>query len=423
MSKVIFFGTPAYGHFNPTIAVVKELIARGEEVIYYSTPEFRHIIASMGAEFRDYLLPPPPESKNNYDSPADQNRKENLFDINKLIERYSIKINSYFEFLIDNPKLNLRKTIAALSPDYIIHDSLAYWGKILAGQLGIPAISSITLFAYCDQVFDTYAGLVIQDLLWMSDSYLVNPPETRRILKSAAQKIGDLYHIDDFDFIDVNFSLEALNIVYTSKEFQWFGELFDSSFKFVGPSLCPRDDPGKFPLDQLKCNNLIFISLGSFYTDLSFYQKCFAAFAATDRQVVLNIGNTNIEHLGKIPNNFIVKNFVPQLEILRHAALFITPGGMNSVNESLYFNVPLIVIPQVHDQYLVAKRVAELGVGINIENVKFQARDLAEAVETIFSNESYRVRCTIIGESLRTAGGYQRAADEIFQFKYEKGIK
>jgi UDP:flavonoid glycosyltransferase YjiC (YdhE family) len=44
--------------------------------------------------------------------------------------------------------------------------------------------------------------------------------------------------------------------------------------------------------------------------------------------------------LGKIPGNFIVRTAVPQVEILRRAALLITHGGMNSVNEGLAADGP-----------------------------------------------------------------------------------
>ena len=41
MSKIVFFNMPAHGHTNPTIEVVKELVSRGHEVVYYSFSEFK----------------------------------------------------------------------------------------------------------------------------------------------------------------------------------------------------------------------------------------------------------------------------------------------------------------------------------------------------------------------------------------------
>ena len=47
MSKIVFFSILAYGHTNPTIEVVRELVDRGNEALYYSFNEFKdkiHII-------------------------------------------------------------------------------------------------------------------------------------------------------------------------------------------------------------------------------------------------------------------------------------------------------------------------------------------------------------------------------------------
>ena len=54
MSKVFFFSIPFSGHVNPGIGLAKELVEKGEEVIYYCTDSFREKIESSGAVFRSY---------------------------------------------------------------------------------------------------------------------------------------------------------------------------------------------------------------------------------------------------------------------------------------------------------------------------------------------------------------------------------
>jgi len=51
MSKVPFFNLPALGHTNPTLPLVAELVRRGEQVIYYSSPAFQQAIEQTGATF------------------------------------------------------------------------------------------------------------------------------------------------------------------------------------------------------------------------------------------------------------------------------------------------------------------------------------------------------------------------------------
>ena len=51
MSKIVFFCIPAHGHTNPTLGVVRELVARGHQVWYYSYNTMREKIESAGAAF------------------------------------------------------------------------------------------------------------------------------------------------------------------------------------------------------------------------------------------------------------------------------------------------------------------------------------------------------------------------------------
>ena len=51
MSKIVFFCIPAHGHTNPTLGVVKELIARGHQVWYYSYSSMEEAIRAAGAVF------------------------------------------------------------------------------------------------------------------------------------------------------------------------------------------------------------------------------------------------------------------------------------------------------------------------------------------------------------------------------------
>ena len=36
MATIVFFCIPAHGHTNPTLNVVRELVTRGNGVVYYS---------------------------------------------------------------------------------------------------------------------------------------------------------------------------------------------------------------------------------------------------------------------------------------------------------------------------------------------------------------------------------------------------
>ncbi len=61
MAKIAYVGLPAHGHSNPALAVLKELVDRGHEVIVYNAAAFREKFAPTGATFRPLPEPMPTE--------------------------------------------------------------------------------------------------------------------------------------------------------------------------------------------------------------------------------------------------------------------------------------------------------------------------------------------------------------------------
>ena len=166
---------------------------------------------------------------------------------------------------------------------------------------------------------------------------------------------------------------------------------------------------------------LLYISLGSIFTNQpEFYKQCFAAFADQPWQVVLSIGkHIDLTTLGPVPENFLLSPYVPQLDILPRTRLFVTHAGTNSVMESMYFGVPMVLIPQQPEQQMHAQRVVDLGLGVMLDKGSVTTSTLREAVERVAHDEAYRERAQRMQQSVRAAGGYQRAVDTIMQFTEE----
>ena len=129
--------------------------------------------------------------------------------------------------------------------------------------------------------------------------------------------------------VDIFTNVEQINLVFTSRDFQPHGKSFDDRFRFVGPQLAFRPQSSDFPFDRLEGKSVIYISLGTLFNEEpDFYVMCFEAFGGVDHQVVMSVGTkTEIGSLGPIPANFIVRNQVPQLQILEQADLFVGHGG------------------------------------------------------------------------------------------------
>ena len=153
-------------------------------------------------------------------------------------------------------------------------------------------------------------------------------------------------------------------------DFQPSADTFGDRYLFVGPSIPSHQPPREFPFDQLDPSRpLLFISLGTIFNNQpEFFKTCFEAFGDSSYQVVLSAG-TQVDRnaLGARPTNVLVASYVPQLEILARASCFITHAGMNSTMEALYYGVPMVAIPQMVEQAMTARRIAELVLGLHLD--------------------------------------------------------
>ena len=52
MAKVLFLSLPLHGHVNPTLPLVRELVDRGDEIVYYATDAFAAQIEQTRARYR-----------------------------------------------------------------------------------------------------------------------------------------------------------------------------------------------------------------------------------------------------------------------------------------------------------------------------------------------------------------------------------
>lgn len=406
MATAAFFNIPFHGHINPTLPLVAELTRRGDHITYYSSESFRPAIEQTGATFRGI------DAYFTERTPVDAN----------LVRFAYTLIRATQQILSD-----LLAETRANPPDYVLFDTLCIWGKCVAEILRVPAVASVSTIARPHEPMRREIAMAMLPMLPSSVRMLVEGRRELRKFNKIAGQLRATYHIPKIGPADAYNNLADLNVVYSIKELQAWPNTFDERFKFVGPFLDDRVQTAQvetFPFAELGEQPAIYISLGTVFNDREdFYRLCFEAFADLNRRVILSIGSrTDMGRLGAIPANFIVRPFVPQLLVLRHAALFITHAGMNSVNEGLFESVPLLMIPQGADQFFIARRLQRLGVGETLDASQLSAGRLRSAAEGILANPVYHPHCERLSVALHQAGGPTVAADAIDVFKRQHGL-
>ncbi len=393
MAKIIVMNIPAHGHVNPTLPVVKELVERGHQVIYFNTEEFRSQIERTGAAFRAYPPPVPTIEE------TQRIVNENLVQVTLLILKLSQHLT---RFMVEEFQRE--------QPDLVMYDSICLWGMQSARLAGVPSVSSITTF-----VMEGMEYLVPKrDMLRMIVKAVPHLPR----LIGLRRQLTKLYGKNSLP--KVLFPATGnRNLVFTSRAFQPDTPFIDDTFRFVGPSINPATRAEAFPFEQLTRKPVIYISLGTIHSgNTAFYRQCFDAFADYPAQFILSAGKTtDLRQLEPIPANFIVRNSVPQLDMLQQVDLFITHGGMNSVQEGLYYGVPLVVIPQQMEQAMNALLVEHKGAGIVLGGHApyghTTSQALRQAADSVLNNPDYAQAAQAVGQSYREAGGYLKAVAEI----------
>ena len=387
MSKIVFFCIPAHGHTNPTLGVVDELVKRGHEIWYYSYTPFREKIESLGAKFI---------ACDDYDT-EQKLKPEDAVKVGKDLS-FSTQILVDTTLALDDV---VCRDMQELKPDCIVADSMAVWGKAVALKLGIPFISSTTTFA-----FNQYSAKIMKQSISQLFGMIFSMPKINKNIKRLRDKGYPIKNILDI----IQNDNQTNTIVYTSPEFQPCSETFSDKYTFVGPSIRPVTEE----ISKAK-EKLIYISMGTVINNsLDFYKKCIDAFADTDYQVIMSVGNLiSIEDLGVIPENISVRNFVDQIAVLNKADVFLSHCGMNSVNESLYYQVPLVMYPQTSEQAGVAVRVEQLGAGVRLERINPAA--IREVIEQVMNTPAYREHAAAISNRFKRCSGAKGAADKIEQ--------
>jgi MGT family glycosyltransferase len=381
---------PAEGHINPAAPILAELAGRGERVVTWATEPFRQQIERTGAEFRAY-----PSAFNSWPWPHEGG----------LLAGLAARLECAEQILPE-----LVDSIAREAPDYLLLDAGATWGLLAAQILERPA-ASITLAFVVDQQLISEAALL---RLLYGDTpapALLQALVNLARLSETARRLDRRFGTRTPGVLGALACRQQVNLVLTSRSFQPCGESLDQSYVFVGRDAGPRPPAPAFPWEWLGAAPLILISMGTIHNgQVRFYQACFEAFADLPCRCVLATGR-GLDP-GPVPANFRVSEYVPQLELLERARLFVTHCGSNSVHEALRAGVPMLAYPQGSDHFAYAARLVELGAGLRVQPAADPATLRSLALE-ILGDPAFARQARVLGDSLRAAGGAALAAESL----------
>lgn len=161
--------------------------------------------------------------------------------------------------------------------------------------------------------------------------------------------------------------------------------------------------------------SLIYCACSTFVkTNQQFlHQLIKAVSVCPEWDLVLGLGGKlTPSSLPDLPPNVYAFGWVPQLQILKYADCAINTGGINSINECLYFGVPMLVYSlKRFDQDGNAARIAYHGLGIAGDITRDKAAQIRSHIRALLTEQTYKKQTEHMGQCCHRYGN--RAAQVV----------
>ncbi|WP_405496748.1 glycosyltransferase [Streptomyces sp. NBC_00096] len=386
--KVLFAVPPLAGHVNPTVAVGCELAARGHEVAWTGPTGVLFRLLPEHAR----ILPAGEEEGGGY--AALHARWRDLRGVGALRFLWEEALVPLARAMVPG----VTRAVHAFGPDLLVADQQALAGPVVARELGVPWVTSASTSAELTRPFADFPKVGE----WV-----------------AAQIGGLLAHCGAAGEAggpqwDPRFS-DRLVLVFSSRELVGGDEDFPPHYAFVGPAFGARPPAPGFPWSRLDPERRrVLVSLGTLNQEAGgrFYRAVLGAAErlAAEVQLVMVAPSSLV---GAVPGNVLLRDSVPQLELLAHLDAVVCHGGHNTVCEALAHGLPLVVAPIRDDQPIVAGQVVAAGAGVRVRFGRTRAEELRDALTAVLDDPVHRRGARRIQTSFAAAGGAAAAADRL----------
>jgi UDP:flavonoid glycosyltransferase YjiC (YdhE family) len=377
--RILFSSTRGAGHFNPLVPFANAFVRGGHEVLFAGPPDLAGSVEAARFEF--WQVDPPPQDELG----AIWARVPEL----PPEEANEVVVGEVFGRLNSSAALpRLRAACQEWRPDAVLRDPNEY-GSALAAELhGIPHARVAIGLASVEELGLGIAGRAV-DAIRQAEGL---PPDP------GAERLRRSPYLSIFP--------PTLDEGVQPETHRFHDPAWDEP-----PGELPNWWPGR------EDEPLVYVTFGSvagsFPQALPVYDVALRAVAELPVRVLLTVGrDLDLDALPDPPDNVRVERWVPQQDVLGHAAAAVVHGGSGSTLGAIAAGVPLVVVPLFADQPQNARRVAEVGAGVavepNREDVDAAVVPLRDAIRTVLRDPSYGRRARALAEELHA----QPAVDE-----------
>ena len=219
--------------------------------------------------------------------------------------------------------------------------------------------------------------------------YLLHNKKLTRAFNNVASRyhLAPFKHLTDILRGDHTFICDDIHFlgVQPSKEFPLEN--------FIGPIIFgSSDETQKNELEAdiekhlQRPGKSILITLGSMYNYSNLFPVIINALQNTDYNIIAVCSDMKNSGIANIPENILLKEFVPLDKTLQKVDLAITHGGRGTIYSVAYAGKPAICIPVIFEQQYNIDNLVRAGAGIHLSKKNLDPEKILTAIHTIFDN-------------------------------------
>jgi MGT family glycosyltransferase len=420
MSRFLFAPVPFSGHVNPGIPIARELVARGHDVRWYTTPRFQRAIENIGARYTPFY----------YAMPLDEERLEDMFldrpksgGIAQL--RWDIR-NIFVEFM-PGALRDLCVELEREPADVIVGDSAAAAPEAVHARYDIAwAVYGISVLTMSSRDTAPF-GLALPPsrTSWgRLRNRVLNKVVDRVIFGAANQhnaKLRRRLNLPPLGKSIMDFARDAnLYLQGSVPSFEYPRTDMPANVEFIGAPV-PQAPEGWTPpawWKELDHHRVVLVTQGTINNDYDqLIRPAIRALADEGVLVVVTTGSKPPQALGidPLPPNVIVEQYIPYSELMPKVDLLVTNGGYGSIQIALSHGVPVVAIGKTEEKPEIANRVEWSGVGVGVKALIPTETQIREAVRRVLNDMTYRARANAIGYEMSGLDAGSRGADLLEQ--------
>jgi len=185
------------------------------------------------------------------------------------------------------------------------------------------------------------------------------------------------------------------------------------NFHYVGPIVWEPDSQPPEWLDQIRPEQpTLYFTMGSTGYP-RFFQEAIDIFGNTKFQCIMTTGG--MIKIEDPPKNFFIADYAPGSKILAKSDVVICHGGNGTIYQAMAQGVPIVGIPTMHEQEFNMQRVVDLGIGIQVSELRFKPSHLITAIQEVLAQKKYRENAQTLQEKLAQYNGPRKGADLIMR--------